>query len=148
LVGHAPPRLQHERPTLRLELPARPEFLPEVRRALEDLELSEAFLADAQLLTTELVSNSIRHAGLGPDDVIVVTVTCSAGILRVTVQDAGTRTPPEHILAGSIRPSPTGRSGWGLYLVDKVATRWGTNIAGRVGFWFELEERLARTRNG
>ena len=147
-MGHAPPRLQSERPTLRLELPARPEYLPEVRRALEDLELSRAFLEDAQLLTTELVSNSMRHAGLGPDDVIVVTVTCSPGILRVTVQDEGTRKLPEHILAGSIRPSPTGRSGWGLFLVDKLATRWGTKVGGRVGFWFELEEPLPRTRSG
>ena len=147
-MGHAPPRLQYERPTLRLELPARPEYLPEVRRALEDLELSRAFLEDAQLLTTELVSNSMRHAGLGPDDVIVVTVTCSPGILRVTVQDEGTQDIPEHILAGSIRPSPTGRSGWGLFLVDKLATRWGTKVGGRVGFWFELEEPLPRTRSG
>jgi anti-sigma regulatory factor (Ser/Thr protein kinase) len=146
LVGQSPPRLQHERPTLRLELPARPECLPEVRRALEDLDLSEPFLEDAQLLTTELVSNSIRHAGLGPDDVIVVTITCVAATLRVTVQDGGTRSLPEHILAGSIRPSPTGRSGWGLYLVDKLATRWGTNIAGRVGFWFELEAEPAGDR--
>ena len=147
-MGHAPPRLWNERPTLRLELPARLEYLPEVRRALEDLELSRVFLEDAQLLTTELVSNSMRHAGLEPDDVIVVTVTCSAGMLRVTVQDAGTQTLPEHIVAGSIRPSPNGRSGWGLYLVDKLATRWGTKVGGRIGFWFELEEPLPRTRSG
>ena len=145
MVGQAPPRLRYERPTLRLELPARPEYLPEVRQALEDLDLPRAFLEDAQLLTTELVSNSMRHAGLGPDDVIVVTVTCSEGALRVTVEDGGTRTLPEHIVAGSIRPSPGGRSGWGLYLVDKLATRWGTKVGGRVGFWFELEEPLPRT---
>ena len=145
-MGHAPPRLQHERPMIRLELPARPEYLPEVRRALEDLELSRAFLEDAQLLTTELVSNSMRHAGLGPDDVIVVTVACSDGVLRVAVEDGGRQILPEHVVAGSIRPSPTGRSGWGLYLVDKLATRWGTKIGGRVGFWFELEDEPAGGR--
>lgn len=100
-------------------------------------------LDDAQLMATELVSNSMRHAGLGPGDVIEMTATWTGRTLRVAVRDAGSRTPPEHVLAGSIRPSPSGRSGWGLYLVDKLATRWGTKVGGRVGFWFELEEPAA-----
>ena len=145
-MRQASQRLDERNETLRLELLARPEHLPEVRRALEELELPGAILDDARLLATELVSNSIRHAGLGPDDVIVVTVASSGGRVRVTVRDGGTRTLPGHIVAGSIRPSPTGRSGWGLYLVDKLATRWGTNVSGRIGFWFELEEPAARDR--
>jgi anti-sigma regulatory factor (Ser/Thr protein kinase) len=145
-VGHSPPLPWERRTTLRLELPAKPEHLPDVRRALEELDLSDAIRDDAQLLATELISNSMRHAGLEPDDMIVVNIASFGRGLRVTVQDEGTRTLPEHIVAGSIRPSPTGRSGWGLYLVDKLATRWGTKVGGRAGFWFELEEPLARGR--
>jgi anti-sigma regulatory factor (Ser/Thr protein kinase) len=122
-----------------LRLSPRAEQLAEVRRALDDLGLSDVMLRDAKLLMSELVSNSIRHAGLGPDDTIQVTIEASGDAVRVTVRDTGTMPLPDHVVAGSIRPSPTGRSGWGLYLVDLLATRWGTSLGGRDGFWFELE---------
>jgi hypothetical protein len=38
-------------------------------------------------------------------------------------------------VSGSIRPTPGAESGWGLFLVDRLASRWGT-AAG--GYWFEL----------
>jgi anti-sigma regulatory factor (Ser/Thr protein kinase) len=104
-------------------------------------------LQDAKLLATELVSNSILHADLDPGGVIEVTAVRSRNGLRVTVRDEGSASVPDHVVAGSIRPSPSGRSGWGLYLVDKLASRWGTNVGGRVGFWFELEEREARDQD-
>jgi anti-sigma regulatory factor (Ser/Thr protein kinase) len=101
--------------------------------------LPEELLQDATLLTNELVTNSIRHAGLGPDDLVDVTAEWSGASLRVIVRDGGPGTPPSGVVAGSIRPSPGGESGWGLYLVDKLASRWGTNLGGTAGFWFELE---------
>jgi serine/threonine-protein kinase RsbW len=146
-VGRASPRLEERTPRLRLELPAKPELLRGVRRVLEDLDLPDAVLEDAQLLTTELITNSLRHSGLESDDVVDVFVERSARGVRVTVRDGGTRALSDDIVAGSIRPSPTGRSGWGLYLVDKLATRWGTNVGGRRGFWFELEEQTALDRD-
>jgi anti-sigma regulatory factor (Ser/Thr protein kinase) len=125
---------------LRLRLPARPETLPLVRRALEEMGLPEHVLKDAELLTTEMVSNSIQHADLGPSDHIDVTASWSGTVLRVIVRDSGPGLVSEEMVAGSIRPSPGGQSGWGLYLVDRIASRWGTNLGGSVGFWFELEE--------
>jgi anti-sigma regulatory factor (Ser/Thr protein kinase) len=101
--------------------------------------LPDQVIGDATLLTTELVTNSIRHAGLGPDDYIDVTAAWSGTVLRVIVRDTGSAGPPPGIVAGSIRPSPGRQSGWGLYLVDQLATRWGTNLEGSAGFWFELE---------
>jgi len=92
------------------------------------------------LLTTELVTNSIRHADLGPGDNVDVTAVWSGTVLRVIVRDSGSGAPPSDIVAGSIRPAPGGQSGWGLYLVDRLSTRWGTNLGGTVGFWFELEQ--------
>jgi hypothetical protein len=38
-------------------------------------------------------------------------------------------------VSGSIRPAPGAESGWGLYLVDRLASRWGTSAG---GYWFEL----------
>jgi anti-sigma regulatory factor (Ser/Thr protein kinase) len=125
---------------LRLRFPARPENLRLIRRALERMELPGQLLEDAVLLTTELVTNSIRHADLGPGDHVDVTAAWSGTVLRVIVRDSGSGGLPADIVAGSIRPSPGGQSGWGLYLVDRLSTRWGTNLGGSVGFWFELEQ--------
>jgi anti-sigma regulatory factor (Ser/Thr protein kinase) len=106
----------------------------EARRALGQLQLPLPLAFDAQLLVSELVSNSVRHAGLGRDALIRVTADWSGDRLRVHVRDGGRsrRAPP---VAGSIRPAPGAESGWGLYLVDRLASRWGTTAD---GYWFEL----------
>ena len=89
---------------------------------------------DAQLLVSELVSNSVRHAGLGRDDLIRVTADWSGDRLLVHVRDGG-RARPASPVSGSIRPAPGAESGWGLYVVDRLASRWGTTAG---GYWFEL----------
>jgi len=96
-------------------------------------------LETARLLTSELVTNSIRHAGLRPGDAIRVVAGWTGTTLRVMVRDGGSGARAAAGVAGAIRPSPTGESGWGLFLVDRLATRWGTNLGGVPGFWFELE---------
>jgi anti-sigma regulatory factor (Ser/Thr protein kinase) len=104
------------------------------RRALSQLRLPLPLAFDAQVLVSELVSNSVRHAGLGRDDLIRVTAHWSGDRLVVHVRDGGepTRASP---VSGSIRPTPGAESGWGLYLVDRLASRWGTTAD---GYWFEL----------
>ena len=47
-------------------------------------------------------------------------------------------------LAGSIRPAPGSESGWGLYLVDHIASRWGS-MPGR--YWFQLDVSGRSARN-
>jgi anti-sigma regulatory factor (Ser/Thr protein kinase) len=104
------------------------------RRALSQLRLPVPLAFDAQLLVSELVSNSVRHAELGRDDLIRVTVDWSGDRLIVHVRDGGgsARASP---VSGSIRPAPGAESGWGLYFVDRLASRWGTTAG---GYWFEL----------
>ena len=106
----------------------------EARRALSQLRLPLPLAFDAQLLVSELVSNSVRHAGLGRDDLIRVIADWSGDRLRVHVRDGGGpgRASP---VSGSIRPAPGAESGWGLYFVDRLACRWGTTAG---GYWFEL----------
>jgi anti-sigma regulatory factor (Ser/Thr protein kinase) len=110
-------------------------MLSRVRQSLNDLGLPPALLLDARLLVNELVTNSIRHSGLGPEDQVRVRADWSGTRLRVDVYDragpAG-RSP----VVGSIRPPPGAQSGWGLYMVDRVAARWGA-VPGR--YWFELD---------
>jgi anti-sigma regulatory factor (Ser/Thr protein kinase) len=104
------------------------------RRALGQLRMPLPLAFDAQLLVSELVSNSVRHAGLGRDALIRVTAEWSGSRLVVHVRDGGgpTRASP---VSGSIRPAPGAESGWGLYVVDRLASRWGTTAS---GYWFEL----------
>ena len=92
-------------------------------------------LEDLRLLVSELVTNSVRHAGLGEDTWIQLSVQVSDGVIYAVVSNPG-----KDFDARPVRPDPEQTSGWGLYLVDQVATRWGVpeNTAGRdsTGVWF------------
>jgi anti-sigma regulatory factor (Ser/Thr protein kinase) len=100
----------------RLAPPLRPEEVPAVR-----------------LLVSELVTNSVRHAGLDPNEWIDLQVDVDPDALRVTVTDPGGGfNPPAR------PPHPTEPSGWGLTLVQRMADRWGISSDGRTQVWFEL----------
>lgn len=134
--GHA--RTSGGRRRLDVRVPAAARRVASVRDALADLDLPPPLLDDAQLLVSELVTNSIRHAGLGPQDGVRIQAEWTGTRLRVDVWDrAGTPAPQ---LGGAIRPDPGTESGWGLYLVDSLASRWGW-APGR--YWFELEQDRA-----
>jgi anti-sigma regulatory factor (Ser/Thr protein kinase) len=121
---------------LDLELPVSAAAVADARHALDRLEdtLSVERLRDVQLLVSELVTNSVRHAGLGPSDVIRLEVKLTARALRVEVHDPGGGFKPE-----PPSPDPARPSGWGLYLVDELADRWGVDSKRRTRVWFELD---------
>jgi anti-sigma regulatory factor (Ser/Thr protein kinase) len=123
-----------------MSIPATRKAAAKARRTLRKLELPLPLAADAQLAVSELVTNSVRHAGLAPDDPIRITVDWSGARLKVHVRD-GRRGVRPAVVSGSIRPAPEAESGWGLYLVDRVASRWGT---GAEGYWFELRQNRPR----
>lgn len=90
--------------------------------------------ADLALLLTEVVSNAVRHASKDPGDEIVIRLFANA-VVRVEVQDAGRGFEP----LARLRPEEGDASGWGLYLLDRIASAWGVERrpAGTV-VWFEL----------
>jgi anti-sigma regulatory factor (Ser/Thr protein kinase) len=96
--------------------------------------LDEHELESLRLLVSELVTNSVRHAGLSPDDHIDLQVTVAPELVRVSVEDPGGRfeARPER------RPRSRQPSGWGLFLVQRVADRWGVLTDGCTRVWFEL----------
>jgi signal transduction histidine kinase len=103
------------------------------RHRLVELEpaLAPETMAKLRLLVTELVANSVRHARGTPID---VTVTVKDDIVHTAVSDGGEgfEPPPE------ADPSPLKSTGWGLFLVRKMALRWGAEPAtGTV--WFEVD---------
>ena len=107
------------------------------RRALGRLrsELDGSTLENLRLLVTELVSNAVRHAGAPTVDLLVM-VTRPA--VRVEVADRGPGFEPEQRRKGQ---DPEG--GWGLFLVARMADRWGVaHERGRTRVWFELQRRV------
>jgi anti-sigma regulatory factor (Ser/Thr protein kinase) len=125
---------------LDVRIPATHQAPAKARRALGRLALPLPLAFDAQVAVSELVSNSVRHAGLGPDDLIRVTADWSGARLRVHVRDRRRGTRPTAV-SGSIRPAPGAESGWGLYLVEQFTSRWGTSAS---GYWFELQQEPPR----
>ena len=124
---------------LELRVPAVPSVVSEVRQALAEFPMPAALADDARLLVSELVTNSIRHAGLHPDDRIRVRAEWTGTRLRVDVIDRAR--VAESPVVGAIRPAPGAESGWGLYLLERLATRWGN---GRGRYWFELDCEAGR----
>src|SRR5436309_1418778 len=96
--------------------------------------LDEQRLDDLRLLTSELVSNSVRHGGSVPERPIRVRVSVMETAVRVSVVDSG---PGFERSSGPARPGVDG--GWGLFLVERLADRWGTDGDGSTTVWFELD---------
>jgi anti-sigma regulatory factor (Ser/Thr protein kinase) len=87
------------------------------------------------LLVSELVTNSVLHAGLTPDDCINVHLRADRHGVRVEVRDPGTGFVSA---VAADRGTRRRLGGWGLMLVDRLADRWGTETVGPTRVWFEL----------
>jgi anti-sigma regulatory factor (Ser/Thr protein kinase) len=121
---------------LELTLPAGPEAASTARHALDDLEheLGSELLKDVRLMVSELVTNALRHAG-APRAGIVMRRRLHDDRLRIEVADRG---------PGFMPVACRGRSGqaggWGLFLVETLADRWGVNRMGSLSsVWFEVD---------
>jgi anti-sigma regulatory factor (Ser/Thr protein kinase) len=96
--------------------------------------LPETVREDVLLLVTELVTNAVRHADVGPGQSLRVELRFSPRRVRVDVFAPGT---------GFRRDGEPSRGdesgGWGLFLVDQIAHRWGvTPTASGTCVWFEI----------
>jgi anti-sigma regulatory factor (Ser/Thr protein kinase) len=123
-----------------VELTRDPDSAAEARRALGEISdhLSPRRLEDARLLVSELVTNALRHSGLGDDDVITLVVVTGDRALRIEVCDPG---PGFEVSEPA--PDPARPSGWGLYLVRELSDRWGVERNARTRVWFELDRVAA-----
>ena len=90
--------------------------------------------ADACLLVSELVSNSILHADQPAGATLRITAAALDGLVRIDVQDQGQG--PVSRRAPNLR-----EGGFGLYLVEAIAARWGVDHERGTRVWFELTTR-------
>lgn len=114
-----------------------PSSLAEVYRSVAELRghLTTELFDNVRLLMSELVTNSIRHAGLGPGERIHLEVLVLDRLVRGRVQDSG----PGFTAREVPEPRPDLGGGWGLYLVHRISSRWGTESDGGHCIWFEIE---------
>ena len=73
------------------------------------------------MLVSELVTNSLRHTGSAE---IELEVWSSDEVVRVDVSDRGAGFDVDG------PPRPGKASGWGLFMVDRLADRWGVETSG------------------
>ena len=106
-------------------------------RALLEGHIPATKATDAALLVSELVTNSVRHGGLRPDQEIELTIEASPQRLRVEVAEPG---DGFEVAPGPLphRDAPAG--GWGLYLVDRLSSAWGVESNGVTKVWFEMNQ--------
>jgi anti-sigma regulatory factor (Ser/Thr protein kinase) len=118
---------------LSLRLRGGPEAAARARHALSKLraDIDPPLMETLRLLVTELVSNSVRHA---QSETVILKVLVGRAAVLTEVTDAGPGFDP------SSAPKPgTNESGWGLFLVERLAHRWGVNQSDdETRVWFEL----------
>jgi anti-sigma regulatory factor (Ser/Thr protein kinase) len=119
-------------------LSSRPDAATEARHLVSELApklIPDQIRDDVVLLTSELVANALRHGApaASVDQGITLMITAEGSVLRVAVGDSGPGFDPSRL-----RPSATG--GWGLLLVDRLASRWGLDRKNDcTEVWFEID---------
>lgn len=126
---------------IELDLPASPDAACTARSAVTQrfhANVAEKALDDVRLLVTELITNALRHAGLRPGDRVLFRASLADDRMRVEVHDPGRN--------GEVtQREPKGRGGgYGLYLLEQIAQRWGVERNGGTVVWFEMPAGPAR----
>ena len=119
---------------------AGPSAAAAARAALSAVErrIDPEVMEDVRLLVSELVTNSVRHSDAAPSDPVRLDVEVDARRVRVEVCDPGSGfelrpRDPDHTKVG----------GWGLYLVERLADRWGVVRDNLTRVWFEIDRGSA-----
>jgi anti-sigma regulatory factor (Ser/Thr protein kinase) len=119
---------------------ATPDAVPAARKALGDLNgIAPSVRPILELLTSELVTNAVRHGASDPHESILLSARRTDGTVRVEVCDEG-------LTAFDAEPDGTDLmepGGNGLVLVEALASRWGVNRGQPKCVWFEAEPAAA-----
>jgi PAS domain S-box-containing protein len=134
LALHRPTTTVSAQPPSEIELPALVSSPRRARRfvrdTLEPLAVPTAKIDDAELVATELVTNSVMHA----QSEVTLSVECSNSLVRLMVED---NSPVRPVVRNAAPDSATGR---GLFIVEQLASQWGVDLhRGGKTVWVELE---------
>ena len=113
---------------------SRPTEIGRARRDVEDAlkaaDVDRATAGDVMLLVSELVSNAVRHTRC---ERFEVRLEVAPDRLRIEVHDGGDGFVPK------IAPSDDGTGGYGMFIVDRLADRWGVERDPSGVIWIELD---------
>ncbi len=99
-------------------------------QATFDLHELDALLDTAQLLTSEAVTNAVKHAGT----TATLLIQLIDDAVRISVTDGGFG----QVALRQTSPRRAG-GGRGLFIIDQMAARWGTRqTAHGTEVWFDL----------
>ena len=95
-------------------------------------------LDDVRLLVTELITNALRHGKLRPGDRVQLRARVDDRGVRIEVRDPGNDGDV------TVRPPGSRGGGYGLYLVERLAKRWGVDRRDGTVVWCELSPGTGR----
>jgi anti-sigma regulatory factor (Ser/Thr protein kinase) len=128
-------------PTLRVNI-APDAQAPSIARAAiigfcQGRGITSAALATTTLLVSEVVTNAVIHPDVASSATIALYAHLRRDVIRVEVADDG----------GGFTPAPRdparSHGGYGLFLLEQEATRWGVEQTPRTKVWFEMSIRAA-----
>jgi anti-sigma regulatory factor (Ser/Thr protein kinase) len=96
--------------------------------------VSRHILLDAQLLVSEVVTNSLRHGELSDGDTVLVRVYVAAESVRLEIVNRGTA----GVVTARHPDHESDSGGFGLDLVDRLTASWGVKRNGGTNVWFEM----------
>ena len=107
------------------------------RRALDGFggHLEQDVIERSALVVTEVVTNSVTHAGLTGAQPIGLNIQVLPGCLRIEVTDEGTQGFDPVVAL----PDPGQDSGRGFWVIDQLTDRWGVNFTSSTHVWCEFD---------
>jgi anti-sigma regulatory factor (Ser/Thr protein kinase) len=123
--------------TLAISLPRSVRAPSQARAAIAslsaDLDLDRRLAQTLLLLVSEVVSNAVLHSVAAEDSEICLEAAVRDDAVRITVTDDG-----QGFVPGPRDPTRVD-GGYGLFLVEKAASRWEVQPGAPTRVWFELD---------
>jgi anti-sigma regulatory factor (Ser/Thr protein kinase) len=105
---------------------SRPEAIASARRTVVGLPFPGITRETLALLVSELVTNSVLHAGVDPDSPVRLSISRDGDRVRVAVHDGG----PGFLRPPADLPDPAETGGRGFAIVAALSDAWGVEADG------------------
>lgn len=111
-----------------------PQAVGAARRALREWEshFEPDLFYDLSLCVSELVTNSVQHWDPARADEIELAVLRTDALMRIETREC----------RGDVvvtQPGAMARTDWGMFIVDRVADRWGVDRSEGTRVWCEVD---------
>jgi anti-sigma regulatory factor (Ser/Thr protein kinase) len=87
-------------------------------------------------MVSEVVSNAVCHGQPDQDGRIGLRLEAERGVVRAVVSDGAPEFSYRRDAVEAVEGVPHG-----LFMVDKLADRWGLSLDGKKAVWFEVDTR-------